>query len=226
MEQTNKSTLTKKGDFIELKFTGLADGKIFDSNIPEDLKQINDKATPEKTLVIIGQRMVVKGLDDYLEGKELNKDYSISINSKDAFGPRRTEFVRTMPLKIFHEQKIQPVQGASFIFDNQLARVIAVSGARVTTDFNNPLAGKEITYKFTISRIVHDLKEKTEAVCKLIFRYVPEISIENDSITLKGPKILENFINQSQGKFKEFLGREVSFKEAEDKKVEQDTPLL
>ena len=211
---------TNKGDFVEIKFTGLAEGKIFDSNIPEDLKQLNDKATPEKTIIIIGQKMVVKGLDEYLEGKELNKEYNISIKPKDAFGPRRTEFVRIMPIKVFHEQKIQPIQGASFIFDNQLAKVIAVSGARVTTDFNNPLAGKNISYKFTISRVVSDLKERAEAVCKLVFRFVPEIEIENDSITIKGPKILENFIKQSQAKFKEFLGKEVSFKEAEDKKAE------
>ena len=218
MDLTHNNNLTKKEDFVEIKFTGFADGKVFDSNIPEDLKQLNDKAVPEKTTVIIGQKMVVKGLDDYLEGKELNKNYTISINSKDAFGPRKTELVRTMPLKIFHEQKIQPVPGASFIFDNQLAKVIAVSGARVTTDFNNPLAGKDIVYQFTISQIVDNLKEKTETVCKLIFRHVPEISVENDLITIKGPKILENIINQNQSKFKEFLGKEVSFKEAEIKK--------
>ena len=212
------NNLTKKGDFIELKFTGLVDGKVFDSNIPEDLKQLNDKAVPEKTIVIIGQKMVVKGLDDYLEGKELTKNYTISIGPKDAFGPRKTEFVRTLPLKIFHDQKIRPIQGASFIFDNQLAKVIAVSGARVTTDFNNPLAGKNVTYNFTIQRIVDDLKEKTEAVCKLIFRHVPEIEIVNNEIIIKGHKILENIINQSQSKFKEFLGKEISFKEAEDKK--------
>ena len=215
-------SLTNKNDFVELKFTGSADGKIFDSNILEDLKKLNDKATPEKTVIIIGQKMVVKGLDEYLEGKELNKEYNLSIKPKDAFGPRRMELVRTMPLKVFHEQKIQPIQGASFIFDNQLAKVIAVSGARVTTDFNNPLAGKNISYRFTISRVVTDLKEKTETVCKLILRHVPEISVENESIIIKGPKILEDFIKQSQPKFKEFLGKDVSFKESEDKKEKSD----
>ncbi|MBS3083915.1 FKBP-type peptidyl-prolyl cis-trans isomerase [Candidatus Pacearchaeota archaeon] len=212
------NNLTKKGDFVEIKFTGLVDGKVFDSNIPEDLKQLNDKAVPEKTIVIIGQKMVVKGLDEHLEGEELNKNYSISIKPKDAFGSRKIELVRTMPLRVFNEQKIQPVPGASFIFDNKLAKVIAVSGARVTTDFNNPLAGKEVTYKFTISQIVSDLKEKAETVCKLIFRHIPEIEIVNNEITIKGPKILGNMINQNQSKFKEFLGKEVSFKESENQK--------
>ncbi len=32
---------TKKGDFVEIKYTGLANNEIFDSNIDEDLKKLN-----------------------------------------------------------------------------------------------------------------------------------------------------------------------------------------
>lgn len=218
MENTNN---VKKGDFVELKFTGLVDGKVFDSNT-EDLKQVSDKATPEKTLVIVGERMVVKGFDNFLEGKELNKQYEVTLSPKDAFGSRRTELVRIIPLKVFHQQRLNPAPGMSFVFDNQLAKVITISGARVITDFNNPLSGKDITYKFSISRLVTDLKEKAETVCKLLFRFVPEISVEGENVTIKGPKILENFIKQSQDKFKEFLGKEVLFEEVKQEKVEKE----
>ncbi|MEK6894147.1 MAG: FKBP-type peptidyl-prolyl cis-trans isomerase [Nanoarchaeota archaeon] len=208
----------KKGDFVELKFTGLVDGKVFDSNIPDDLKQINEKAEPEKTIVIVGQKMVVKGFDDFLEGKELNKHYEVTISPKDAFGSRRTDLVRIIPLKVFHEQKLNPRPGMTFVFDNQLAKVITISGARVITDFNNPLSGKDVTYKFNVSRVVKDLKERAETVCKLVFRYVPEISVANENVTIKGPKILESFIKQAQSQFNEFLGKEVLFEEVETKK--------
>jgi FKBP-type peptidyl-prolyl cis-trans isomerase 2 len=212
----------KKGEFVELKFTGLVDGRVFDSNIAEDLKELSDKAQPEKAIVIVGQRMVVKGFDESLEGKELNKSYEIKLSAVDAFGPRRTELVRIIPLRVFHEQKINPLPGHSFVFDNQLAKVITVSGARVITDFNNPLAGKDVTYKFTIARRVSDLKEKAETVCKLIFRFVPQISVENNQATIHGPSIMEGFIKQSQSKFKEFLGSEVLFKAVEPKKEEAE----
>src|SRR3989344_975622 len=218
MNQSQNTQTVKKGDFIELKYTGFVDGKIFDSNISENLKQLNNEAKPEKTLLIIGQRMVVKGLDDSLEGKELNKSYEVTINPINAFGHRKSELVKIIPLKVFHQQKINPSPGASFVFDNQLARIITVSGARVITDFNNPLAGKEITYNYTIIRTVDDLKEKAETVCKLIFRYVPEISVENDTIKIKGPKILEGFILKSQNRFKELIGKEILFEEVEAKK--------
>ena len=37
-------TRTKKNDFIEIKFTGYANGKVFDSNIEEEAKKINQEA--------------------------------------------------------------------------------------------------------------------------------------------------------------------------------------
>ena len=54
---------TKKKDFVEIKFTGIANNKIFDSNIEEDLKTLDEKAKPQKTIVCIGEGMVPLGLD-------------------------------------------------------------------------------------------------------------------------------------------------------------------
>jgi hypothetical protein len=103
----------------------------------------------------------------------------------------------------------------AFVFDNQLARVIAVSGARVITDFNNPLSGKDLEYHYTVTQLVTDLKEKTEATCKLLFRFVPEIAVSGNEVTLKGPAILKKIIEQSQKNFKELIGVEVLFQEVE-----------
>lgn len=218
-----QAQMIQKGDCIELKFTGYVDGRVFDSNIETDLKVVHEKAAPEKTLVIVGQHMVVNGLDKALEGKELHKEYHIALTAKEGFGIRRTELVKTLPLKVFAGQRVPPRPGAAFIFDNQLARVIAVSGARVITDFNNPLAGKDIEYKFIITHIVTDIREKAEAVCKLLLHFIPEIEVNGQTVILKGPKFLEQFIRHQQPRFKEFLGTEVQFKEVE-KPQEASTP--
>ncbi len=220
-ESVQSQSAVKQGDFIEIKFTGFVDGKAFDSNIQEDLKKLNPKAEPEKTIIIVGRDMVVRGLDSALVGKEFGKEYNITLPYKEAFGQRYKELIRTIPLKIFTQQKIAPRPGASFVLDNQLAKVIAVSGARVITDFNNPLAGKDIDYKFIPVRIISDLKEKVESVCKLTLRFVPKIEIENNAVTIKGPKILENIIKHSEPEFKSLLGVQVNFKEEAPEKAEE-----
>ena len=202
---------TKKTDFVEIEFTGYHNGVVFDSNIPEDLKKLSPEAKPEKSIVIIGQGMVVKGLDKQLEEKEIGKEYEIHLQYKEAFGERKRELVKTIPLHIFTKQKINPRPGSTLFLDNMMARVITVSGARVITDFNNPLAGKEIDYKFRIKRIVTDEKEKVEAFFKFFFRHIPDFEIQ-EKIIINGNKQSEPLIKMFNEKAKELLGKELEFK--------------
>jgi len=196
-----KVNIVKDKDFIDLEFTGSANGDIFDSNIPLDLAKINPEALPQKTIISVGSEMVVKGLDSALIGKEVGKQYEVHVLKKDAFGERKRELVKTIPLKVFTEQKINPRPGATLFLDNHLARIITVSGARVITDFNNPLAGKDLDYKFTIKKIITDEREKVTALLQFYFKAVPDFTIQEKTITVKGPKPLEQFIQVYKDRF-------------------------
>jgi len=224
MEIANKEkTLTKKSDFIELLYSGYSQGNIFDSNIPEDLKKLNPKETPKKLIIAIGEGMVVPGLDKDLEDKEIEKDYEIKLKAKDAFGERDRNLLKTIPLKVFHEKDMEPRPGTIFAFDNSIAKVVTVSGARVITDFNNPLAGKEVLYKYKITRIVTDDKEKCTALFEGLFRFVPEFDINDKEITIKGPKQMEIIISAFKDKVIKLLSKELKFELKEEKKVDVKT---
>jgi FKBP-type peptidyl-prolyl cis-trans isomerase SlyD len=211
----------KKNDFVELKYTGYVNGKVFDSNIPDDLKKLNPEAKPDALIISIGHGMVVPGLDKALEHKEIGKEYEVHLEAKEGFGERKRELMKTIPLKIFAEKNISPKPGMVFTLDNMLARIVAVSGARVITDFNNPLAGKDIDYKFTIVREVKDEEEKCKVVFSLLLRFVPEFEIK-DKVVIKGPKNLEVFVKVFSEKFKEMVGKELDFELKEEKKAEKD----
>jgi len=214
---------TKKNDFIEIKYTGFANGQIFDSNIDDDLKKINDNAKAKETIIIVGQGMVVPGLDKALEGKEIGKDYEITVSVKEGFGERIRELVKTIPLRIFTEKNIDPRPGMVLALDNALAKIITVSGARVVTDFNNPLAGKELRYKFKIVKMVTDEKDKCNVVFDLLFRFVPKFEIKGKEVIAKGPKQLEIFVNALKDKFKEIIEKDLKFEleEKAEKKEEE-----
>ena len=209
---------TRKGDFIELEFTGYHDGKVFDSNIPEELKKLNPDAKAEKMIVVIGQKMVPLGLDGALEDKEINKEYEIHIPYKDGFGERKRELVKTIPLSVFTKQKINPHPGATLFMDNALVRIITVSGARVITDFNNPLAGKDLDYKFKIKRIVKEYKEKVESFFNYFFKTVPKFDILEKKVLVNGEEQVKLFVEAFKEKFKEILKRDLDFKLIEKKK--------
>lgn len=214
--------IANKKDFVELKYTGTANGNIFDSNIEADLKKLDAKAKPKELIVIIGEGLVVPGFDRALEGKEIGKEYETSVSAKDGFGERKRELVKTIPIKIFHEQKINPYPGLVLSMDNSLARIITISGARVMTDFNHPLAGKDLKYKFIIVRKVSDEKEKARVALELIFRFAPEFEIKNDKVIVKGPKGIKAFVDAVGAKFKELDGKELGFEEVAPKNVKEE----
>jgi len=211
----SSSKKTKKNDFVELKFTGYTNGEVFDSNIEEDVKKLDEKAEAKKTIVAIGHGMVVKGLDKALEEKELNKEYEVDVPYKEGFGERKRELIKTIPIKSFIEQKINPQPGMVLALDNQVVKILSVSGARVTADFNNLLAGKDLRYKFKIIRLATDVKEKSETLFQTFINFVPELEFKDKEVVAKGPKILESVIKHYKDKFKELIGRELTFEEKE-----------
>ena len=216
-----------KGDFVDLEYTGYTNGEVFDSNIPEDFKKMNNNPGDKhkKLVIAIGQGFVVPGLDKALEGKEVGKFFEVDVKFKEGFGERKRELVKIIPLRVFTEKKINPYPGLTLAMDDMLARIITVSGARVVTDFNNPLAGKDLHYKFKVIRKVEDEKEKVTSLFESLLGFAPEFEVKND-IILKGPKAFEAIVKMLGKRFKEILGKEIKLEikedKAEDKKDKMD----
>jgi len=211
----------KKGDFIEIKFTGYSNGKVFDSNIEEDLKEIAPEAKASETVISVGHGMVVPGLDKALEGKEIGKSYEIDVPYQEGFGPRKKDLVKIIPLKAFTEKNVNPRPGVMLALDNYLVKILAVSGARVTVDFNSPLAGKDLEYKFTIVKRVTDVEKKARTLFEVLFRFVPEFEVK-DKIIIMGPKSFENIAKIYSKKFKEIVGKELGFELKEEGKENKE----
>ena len=99
----------KKNDFIEVEFTGGISGtnEIFDTNIKADAEKAGLDVKNMKPFVLsVGHKMLPKGLDEDLEGKETDKLYTIDLKPEDAFGKRNPQMVRMIPTKLFHEQNL------------------------------------------------------------------------------------------------------------------------
>jgi len=241
-EKAKELELTKKNDFVEIDFLGrnLTNNEIFDTNILEEAKKLNTDAKEEdikksiKPLAVcIGQDMVVKGLDEALESKEIGKKYSIKLTPEKAFGKRNPQMVRLIPMRIFQEQKIYPEKGMTFALDNTLIKVISVSGGRVMADFNNPLAGKDVEFEFTIKKILPNTlegtKEKVNALQTFLFNQIFEFDIQDEKegkskkIIFKDVK-LTPILNAFKDKFKEILGYDIEIFQKVDKtqKFEQE----
>ena len=217
----------QKGDFIEVDFTGRikSSDEIFDTTKKQEAEKIGSKNTNQiKPLIIsVGNKMVLKGLDNDLQGKEIGKDYVVNINPEEAFGKRNPSLVKMIPLKAFLEQKIVPQRGMQFSLDGSLVRIISVSSGRVLADFNNPLAGKEIYYNYKILRKVAEEKEKIDALQEFFFRKKFESKIDKDKkeVVFLADNNYKKFIEMMSKPFEEMLGLKIKCEVVEDKTGEE-----
>ena len=215
-----------KNDFIEIDFTArVKDGDIFDSNIKEDIEKSNLNAqgfVSKPFILSVGNEMFVKGVDEFLQDKEVG-DYVIELSPEKAFGVRRPSLVKIIPLRVFHEKNLNPYPGMMLNMDNIIARVLSVSGGRVTTDFNNPLAGKTVVYNIKVKRKLLDLEEKVKALIDFFFKqdFKFEINEKEKKITIEAEKQIGEFIKIFSDKFKEILGMDLEVKFKEDKNKEK-----
>ncbi|MBT96488.1 MAG: peptidylprolyl isomerase [Candidatus Pacearchaeota archaeon] len=204
----------QKKDFIEIEFTGrVKGGEIFDSNIKEDLEKVNKEISPKSFIFGLGEEMFIKGVDNFLIGKEVGKKYEIELSPVDAFGNRDSKLVKLMPMKVFREQKINPVAGAMFNFDGRIAKILTVSGGRIIVDFNNPIAGKVVIYKVKVLRKIEDIKEKVKSLIDFLFKRELKFEIKEKKLIIEAEKGMTKFIELFKDKFKSTLGLELDVKE-------------
>lgn len=207
-------TKIQKNDFIELNFTGrVKGGDIFDTNILEDARKIDLKLNEIPFIICIGQRMVVSGLDNALEDKEIGKKYIIELTPKQSFGERRAEFVRLIPKKVFLERNINPKIGMVLALDNNLSRIVSISGGRILVDFNNPLSSKTIVYEFIIKRKIEELDEKINSLLEYFLKQKTNFKIEDKMTVVECEQIFKPMIKIINDKFKDVLNTEFIIKE-------------
>ena len=203
----------KKNDFVEIDFTAkVKGGEVFDSNRKEDLKKTNLTLDPKPLVFSLGAGMFLKGVDDFLLGKNVGK-YEIELAPENAFGNRNSKLVQIIPMRIFMQQNTRPVQGMMFNFDGRIAKILSVSGGRVIADFNNPVAGKTVIYDINVKRKIEDISEKAKSFIDFLFRKELKFDINDKKITLNVEKNLVEFVKLFSDKFKEILDLDLEVKE-------------
>lgn len=159
----------QKGDFIKLNYTGkFEDGRIFDTTDEELAKKediFNPRGLYGGDVIIVGAGHTIEGLDEELEGKEAGYSGTVSIPPEKAFGPSSSKLIETVSITKFQDRNVRP--GMPVELDGRRGVVNRVIGRRVTVDFNSPLAGKTVTYEYTIEKVLEDDAEKTKGLLAL-----------------------------------------------------------
>lgn len=214
----------QKNDFIEMEFIAKANGEVFDTSIKAEAEKAGLDITNFAPLIVsVGNGMLIKGLDATLEGKEIGKEYTSEFSPEEAFGKRSPQMVRMIPLKVFIQQKIMPEKGMQLSLDGMLVRVLSVSGGRVLVDFNNPLAGKTVSYTYTIKKKVDDLNEKINAIQDFFLRRRFDFEVSGKDVVFKVEENIGKFLQLFEKQFEDMLGMKIKISpvKKEEKKAEK-----
>jgi FKBP-type peptidyl-prolyl cis-trans isomerase 2 len=228
-ENSKNSKKIQKNDFVEINYTGIManEGYIFDTTeeaVAKEQGLFNPGVKYGSVITCVGERMVLSGLDDSLEGKQPGDEYDVEFNSGDSFGPRSAKMIKLVPANVFKKQGIQPQVGLQVTMDGAMGMIKTISGGRVIVDFNHPLAAKDLKYHVKIGKIVTDIKDQIKAILEL------KLNIKKEDVFVKADsekKTAELTLNfelpkDAQDKLVEYIQKlvdvkEISFKVNPDK---------
>ncbi len=188
----------EKGDIIKWEYDAwiVEEGKeeLFDTTNEELAKEngIHDPNVKYGPMYsIIGAERLIKGIDEELLKAEVGKEYVVTILPEDAYGERDPKLVkihsyREIARKIAERDKnAYPEPGMEVIIDNKRGKIVTVTPGRVVVDFNHPLAGKTLKYRFKILEKVEGEVEKVKAIIEMDYGK----DVDNFKIEVKGDDI-------------------------------------
>ncbi|WP_456472215.1 FKBP-type peptidyl-prolyl cis-trans isomerase [Methanocaldococcus sp.] len=226
--------MVEKGKMVRISYDGYVDGKLFDTSDEEKAKKegiYNPNIVYGPVAVFVGEGQVIPGLDEALEEMEVGEERELTIPPEKAFGKRRTDLLKIIPISEFKKRGIQPVVGMPITVDGATGRVVSVNSGRVLVDFNHPLAGKEVKYRVKIEEIV----EKDDEIIKEIVKYVipkavdTKVKIEDNTVYIElpvevliAPDIQMRKVRIANEIFKRFNFNEVKFIDTFRRKEEKN----
>ncbi len=189
-------------EFIELEYTGrLKDtNQIFDTTNQEFARSagiFDEKMKYGAVTVCLGQGHILKGLEEQLQRKEYNTEFSVTLDADHAFGKKDAKLLKLIPKQTFQRDKVEPIPGLQVNIDGNIGTIRSVAGGRIIVDFNHPLSGKDIIYTVKILRHVDDAAEKIKAIFRAEFHLTEvEIAIRGEGVTIKTKHSLPEQIQQ------------------------------
>ncbi len=163
-----------KGSLVVVDYTGRTkDGEVFDTTRAEDAAKAglpsDKKYAP--MLVSVGAGWVLKGLDEALEGAELDKEVTVEVPPAKGFGEVSYSKIRVMRSRKLGDEEEKASVGDRVEIDGKSGTIRHMGSGRVKVDFNHRHAGKTLVYDIRVLRAVETDGDKVEA---LLDRHLPD----------------------------------------------------
>lgn len=176
----------QKGDFILLEYTVVDkdDNKVVETTIEDKAREAGiyrPDEVYEPRLIILGETRLFEPLEQAIMNADVNQEITVEVPPDKAFGQRDPSKVRVISIREFYRYGKLPRVGDIVEVNNQQARVVSITGGRVTLDFNHPLAGKTLV---VTAKVVKKLETPEDRVKYIIKQYIPRLELDKVNVSL------------------------------------------
>lgn len=158
----------EKGSIVRVEYDAWADGELFDTTSAETAKAHNkyhEDAYYGPLPMIVGAGRVVPGFDAALLDAQVGDEREVDIPPERAFGPRDPAKLETIRVQEFLKREVEPEPGMRVEWEGKgRGTVVSVTAGRVRVDFNPPLSGKTLKYKFKVLEKLDQPEAKVKAI--------------------------------------------------------------
>lgn len=160
------------GDVIEFDYELWVEGqeRLYDTTLREAAEKggiLQEDAFYAPMAFVIGSGRLIPGLEKALKDAEVGKTQTIELAAAEAYGARDPKLIETLPIQEFKKNDVTPEVGLPITFRNRRGVVTTVGGGRVRADFNHPLAGKGLKYRFTVRSVAKDDAQKIAGLLRM-----------------------------------------------------------
>lgn len=176
----------QKGDYVLLEYTVVDkdDNKVVETTVEDKAREAGiyrPDEVYEPRLIIIGETKLFEPLEQAIMNASEGQEITVEIPPDKAFGQRDPSKVRVISIREFYRYGKLPKVGDIVEVNNQQARVVSITGGRVTLDFNHPLAGKTLVITAKVVKKLETMEDKVKYIIK---QYIPGSSLIRSVLSL------------------------------------------
>ena len=190
-------------------------GRVLDTTNAKIAKQhgiYEEGKTYKPILIVPGEGVHTKGFEEALKKAVEGEEKEVEVPPEKAYGERDPNKVKILSLREFRKRGIDVRPGEIVEINGVPAIIRNVTGGRVVVDFNHPLAGKTLVYKYKVVKELTDNIEKIKYLVNRRLRTIDpsevNVNIEEEKAIIELPeKIL---LNENLQYIKKLLANEIA----------------
>ncbi|MDP6010444.1 MAG: FKBP-type peptidyl-prolyl cis-trans isomerase [Candidatus Poseidoniaceae archaeon] len=184
-------------------------GDLLETTLEEVAKEheIHQEGRGYSPLVtVVGGGQLIEGFEDSLLEAEAETEYDIDIEPAKGYGDKDTTMIETINQDKLMRAVSDPQSlgiGSPVEIGGRTGILTLFAAGRARVDFNHPLAGRTLRYKYTIVKVVEDRAEKVVALLKSNSGHDDfEVDFDGDDVSVIVPQSMLFDTNAAMMKFR------------------------